>query len=130
MATELLPNKENYYVYTELSNTGRQVIHTKDINMINWKDHLDAILNIMKDGIETEFVQNMFINVVFADGLDCDLSLFDYYFNLVMWHCIINAGGVIKSKHLFFPENITQKSIKIYIDNKFIDEYRKSIGIK
>ena len=126
MATELLPNKENYYVYTELSNTGRQVIHTKDINMINWKDHLDAILNIMKDGIETEFVQNMFINVVFADGLDCDLSLFDYYFNLVMWHCIINAGGVIKSKHLFFPENITQKSIKIYIDNKFIDEYRKS----
>ena len=62
MATELLPNKENYYVYTELSNTGRQVIHTKDINMINWKDHLDAILNIMKDGIETEFVQNMFIN--------------------------------------------------------------------
>lgn len=123
---ELLPNKENYYVYTELSNTGRQVIHTETINMSNWKNHLDAVLNIMKDGIETDFVQHMFINVVFADGLDCDLSLFDYYFNLTMWHCIINAGGVIKSKHLFFPENITQKEIKSYIDSKFIDAYRRS----
>ena len=97
---ELLPNKENYYIYVELSNTGRQTIHTTDITTGNWKNHLDAVVNIMRDGIETEFVQNMFITVIFADGLDCDLSLFDYYFNLTMWNCIIQAGGIIESNHI------------------------------
>ena len=122
----ILPNTENYFMYKELSETGRQKIYTKDINVTNWKTHLDAIINIMKDGIEQEFVQHMFINVIFADGLDCDLSLFDYYFNLSMWNCIILAGGTIESKHLWFPENITQKTIKQYIDTKFIDAYRRA----
>lgn len=122
----ILPNIANYFMYKELAETGRQAIYTKDINVTNWKTHLDAIINIMKDGIEKDFVQHMFINVVFADDLDCDLSLFDYYFNLSMWNCIIQAGGIIESKHLWFPENITQKTIKQYIDTKFIDAYRRA----
>lgn len=123
----VLPYPENYGIYVPLSETGYQSIRTADINYSNWQSHFDSIINIMKDGIETDFVQNMFINVQFYDKKSCDLSIFDYMFNLIMWNCIIQTGDKIKSYHLFFPENITKGEIKKYIDKYFIDKYRKSM---
>lgn len=122
----VLNNLDNYYIYTKLAQTQRQTVNVLEIDINNWNQHMDAIVNILKDGIETEYVQNMFITVIFADGVDVDLSIFDYFFNITMWNCIIRAGGQILSKHLFFPENITKGEIKRYIDDNFIDVYRKA----
>lgn len=119
-----LENIENYGPYAELAQTGCITIHTQDINITNWKVHIHSIVNIMKDGIETDFVHNMKITVVFQDNQDINLTVFDYFFNLILWHLIIRTGDAITSKHIFFDECITKKSIKKYIDNKFINVYR------
>lgn len=122
----MLENYENYFVYDVLAKKRFQTIKTSEINVDNWNNHIDGIVNILRDGIETEYVQSMFIKVVFEDGISVELSIFDYFFNLIMWHCIIKAGGKIFSRHLFFPDDITQDKIKDYIDNNFIDVYRKA----
>jgi hypothetical protein len=62
--------KEYYYPYEELVNTGYQRIYTKDINKENIDSLFDNAINILKDGIETNFVQHMKINVVFVDKID------------------------------------------------------------
>ena len=120
---------ENYYIYTTLAEKCYQSINVSDITINNWNDHINGIMNILRDGIETDDVQSSFINVTFEDGVDVDLTIFDYFFNLIMWNCIIQAGGKIYSNHLFFPENITKGDIKSYIDNKFIDVYRRNVDI-
>jgi hypothetical protein len=121
---QVLTNLNNYGPYTELATTGYQEVITKDINIMNWKEHIYSIVNILKDGIETDFVHGMKINIIFQDNENIELSIFDYFFNIILWHLIIRTGDYITSKHLFFEENITQKSIKKYIDNKFINVYR------
>ena len=120
----LLENIQNYGPYTELATTGSIVIKTTDINIANWKTHVHSILNIIRDGIETDFVQNMKITVIFADNEDVNLTIFDYFFNIVLWHLITRTGDPITSEHLFYDEYITKKSIKKYVDNKFINIYR------
>lgn len=119
-------NLDNYYIYSTLAEQGYQKINVSDITVDNWNDHLEGIMNILRDGIETDDVQSSFVNVTFYDGLNVDLTIFDYFFNLMMWNCIIQAGGKIYGNHLFFPENITKGDIKSYIDDKFIDVYRRN----
>ena len=126
-ATGELIYMENYKPYEELVTTGYIRINTVDITNVNWHEHFNAILNIFKDGIETEKVHNMIIEVIFADGLNAQLYIFDYFFNLIMWNCIIQSGQKIYAKHIFFPDNITQDDIKSYIDSLFIDENRTKL---
>jgi hypothetical protein len=116
-----------YGPYKELCEKGIQKINTKDITKESIDAHFYSLLNILRDGIEKREVQNMKINVVFADRVDINLSIFDYIINLMMWHLNCGVGEKIESTHLFFPENITKGEIKKYIDNVFIDRYRKSI---
>lgn len=116
-----------YGPYQTLCEKGYQKILTKDINKANINFHLDSIINILKDGIETSEVQNMLINVVFNDGIDIELSIFDYYINLMMWQLRTCIDQPIESIHLFFVEDITRKSIKEYIDNTFVNIYRKEL---
>lgn len=123
----ILQNTENYGPYLELATRGKMKINTKEITKQNWRVHLDSILNIMKDGIETDFVQSMMINITFKDGMDVDLSIFDYFVNLIKWHLIIFVGDVIDSNHLFFKENITRREIKKYIDTNFIEKYTNKV---
>lgn len=122
---ESLTKFENYGPYKELVENGRITIKTKDINSSTLNDHFVSILNIFKDGIETELVRTAIIVVDFGKGRNCELTIHDYFFNLIMWNLIISTGRTIEPKHLFFEETITQDSIKSYIDKFFIDKNRK-----
>ena len=113
--------------YKELVETGFQIIKAEDLDKNNIDEHFNAIIAILQDGIETEFVQNMFIKVIFTDGIDLDLSIFDYVFNLMFWHLIVDVDKKVESIHLFFYEDISKRNIKEYMDNIYVREMRTKI---
>lgn len=117
--------KQQYYFYEELCQTRNQTIQTNDINRSNIDKYFNGIINIMKDGIETEEVQKMMVHIIFADKVEIDLSIFDFIYNLMMWQLCTGVGEPIRSIHLVFFEDITKRKIKEYIDNLFVDKYRK-----
>lgn len=119
--------REQYYPYKELVETGRQTIHTKDLNSNNIDANFYSIINIFKDGIETKEVQSMMLHIVFQNRKEVDLTVFDYMINLMFWPLCTAVGHPIWDVHLVWFEDITKRSIKEYIDNIFIDKYRKSI---
>lgn len=137
----MLPYLQNYYNYRELAETGRITVHTNSIDKSNWKMHYDSICNILADGIETDEVQSMVITVIFADGIDIELSIFDYFNQIVMWYLMVCTNTLIESEHLFWgipcdfdkaknelywSQEITQDTIKEYIDYFFLDTYRSN----
>ena len=116
--------KEQYFMYKDLVETGYQTIKTKDINRSNIDNYFYGLITIAKDYIETPEIRRMMIQFIFEDKVDVELSLFDSVFNIMMWYMPIGVGAKIYSVLLFFPENITRKEIKKYIDNTFVDKYR------
>ena len=120
-------NPNYHYPYEDLCNTGHQTIYTKDLNQDNINDHFNSIINILKDGIETPEVQSMMLHIVFENDTDLDLSIFDYAINLMFWQFCTIVHHPIWDVHIVFPEDITKKYIKEYIDNIFIDKYRKKL---
>ena len=116
-----------YYPYKDLVETGRQTIYTKDLNSGNINSHFYSILNILRDGIETPEVQNMMLHIIFENDNDVDLAIFDYSLNLMFWQFCTIANHPIWDVHMVFFEDITKRSIKEYIDNIFIDKYRKKL---
>ena len=120
-------NPNYHYPYEDLCNTGHQTIYTNDLNQDNINDHFNSIINILKDGIETPEVQSMMLHVVFENDTDLDLSIFDYTINLMFWQFCTIVHHPIWDVHIVFPEDITKKYIKEYIDNIFIDKYRKKL---
>lgn len=123
-------NYDNYGPYVDLAKNGKITIYTKNININNWRDHFNSIVNIMKDSIEMEFTQHMVITVIFTDGIDIDLFITDYLFNLLMWYMPIQVNDPIESKYLFFDKAITKNNIKSYIDNLVIDKHRTNVSNK
>lgn len=119
---------ENYGFYAPLAYGEHLVVNTKDISILNWNDHYKAILSVLKDGIYSDEVHEIMITVVFADNIALDLSIFDYYINLIMWYVLVASNTPICGKHVFFDKEITQNSIKNYIDNFLIEENRKKIS--
>ena len=87
--------------------------------------HFNQVLNIFKDGIETDQVQNSILNVHFMDDENVRLSIFDYWFNLIFWGLPVAVGEPITSKYLWFEKDITQGSISDWINNKFLKDYRE-----
>ena len=122
--------KDQYYPYKELCETGRQNVFTKDIDKNNIETNIYSIINILKDGIETEEVQSMMIHVYFANNVDCRLSIFDYWMNLIFWQCIVEVNHPIWDVHLVWFDDITKGKIKEYIDNIFVNKYRKLIPFR
>lgn len=120
-------NPNYHYPYEDLCNTGHQTIYTKDLNQDNINNHFNSIINILKDGIETPEVQSMMLHIVFENDTDLDLSIFDYTINLMFWQFCTIVNHPIWDVHVIFPEDITKKYIKEYIDNIFIDKYRKKL---
>ena len=120
-------SEQYYFPFKELCETGRQTIYTKDINKDNINQYFYSAINILKDGIETQEVQSMMVHIIFTDGIDVDLSIFDFLINLMMWQLCTGVNCPITSLHLAFFEDITKRSIKEYIDNVFVDKYRKLI---
>lgn len=121
----------NYGIYDSLWNYGYSEIDTNTINEENLDVHFYSILNILRDGIETDKIQKSKIKVNFADGISIRLSIFDYWFNLIFWTIPIETQQPITSKFLFFFEHgITKKTIKSYIDNLFVRSFRTTIAFK
>lgn len=121
----MLKYYDNYGPYVELVKTQKQVIKTSEITKENLDEHYNSILNIMRDGVETKEFKNSFITVIFEDGIDVDLSIPDYFYNLIMWVLPLNTEEKITSYYLFYEDNITRKVIKKYIDAKFIAKNRR-----
>lgn len=120
----VLENWQNYGSYVDLVKNGSIRVYTGDLTKENLNDHFYNILNIMRDGIETEFVQHMAINVKFVDNVDVTLSIFDYFLNLIMWNLPISTDEEISSYFLFFHEKFNRNVIKDYIDDKFLNKNR------
>lgn len=120
----MLENLAGYYIYAELVKTGKIYVRADQIDRTNWLNHYNGVLNILRDGIETDYVQHLFVTLDFGTGdpVDViDLSLNDYYFNLIMWYHIIALDDEkIQPKHLIFSDGITKKTIKKFIDDFFI----------
>lgn len=120
-------NVSNYGPYMELIRTGYQKIFTSEIpNVGILNTHFTGLLNILRDGIETELITCGRVGVSFIDGVEIELSIPDLYMNIIMWTLYLSLNDPIDSSKLFFEENVTRRSIKNYID-RFIEKYRKSI---
>ena len=123
----MLQNLENYGPYAEGVKNGKISINVSDINKENYEQYYFGLANLLRDGIETEFIQNSFVEVRFDEDF-IELSLFDLLFTIIMWDLLISTDIKIEPKHIFFEENITGKSIKRYVDKFFIEPNRKKFN--
>ena len=124
-----LVNEENYWIYAPIAHGERMEIHTTDINSIEiWKQHYQAILNIMKDGIYTDYVQSYKIHIIFADNIPVDLCIVDYWMNLIMWYAIVATNTPIISQHLVFEDEFRAGFVKKYFDNFIVDDHRDDLA--
>ena len=123
-----LVNFNNYGRFVDLVQTGFTTLYTKDLTDENIDNAFFSILNILRDGIEDKYVQHMRIDVIFTDDEHVSLSIFDLFFNLIMWKLPISVGDSLTSEFLFFDDAITRKSIKKYIDSKFLNKHRTTIN--
>ena len=128
----MLDNYQNYYYYGDLIKNKSFIINTSSINIQNWYYHYTGILNILKDGIETDYLQHLFITVHFdIEDEYVDLSINDYFINLLLWRCIIALNDdKIHVYHLYFKDKFTAANIKKYIDNFFVIPYKQKVSNK
>lgn len=119
-----LVNLQNYGPFTTIATDPDMVLNVDEITKENWDWYYQSILNILKDGIYTEYLQQYQVRVVFHNKVSVDLSVMDLYMNIIMWRLIIFSDTPIESKHLFFQDEMTANSIKDYIDTFFISENR------
>ncbi len=120
-----LSHPENYGIYSAVAKGNDIYINTNILTRESWISHYTCLLNLFKDGIETDEVHNSFVHVTFADGEKLDLSLPDYMLNLIMWNMLIRTDIPICSYHVFFTDEIKKDTIKDYIDKFLIDTSRK-----
>ena len=128
----MLNNLNNYYVYAQLVQNGTMMIDSSSINMTNWQDHYNGILNILKDGIELENVHHMLINICFTkyNNFTVPLYITDYYFNMIMWKAILSIpNSELKPKHIIFLKETTGDKIKEYIDKFLVEPYSHTTDI-
>lgn len=128
--SQALSHPENYGIYAPICKHDKVYINTVSIKRDTWHSHYNAVMNLCKDGIETEQVQNGFVHINFADGVALDLAIPDYALNLILWNMLIMTDTPIESKHVFFEKEIKNDSIKKYIDRFLIDENRKKFSNK
>ena len=122
-----IDNEVVYFQFAGILKGEIPIIRTADINQQTWQEYYDGITNLMKDYIETELVQNRYAIIDFGGGESIELYLVDLYFNIIMWHPLIQLGATIEPKHLFFVEELTQNAIKDYFDTHIIEVYRRTV---
>lgn len=120
-------NNYAYYVFSNFVQTGKCLVKAKDIDITTWDSFYEGIMNVIRDGIETEFLHKNFITVDFGDGDVVDLSVFDFYINLIFWYSIIKQGIRVDGRHLHFYESETQDSIKFFLDKYVINVSKKTM---
>ena len=103
-------------MFADLVRTGKFYLRTSDITSSNWQEYYDGILNILKDNIETEEIKHFIITVDFGNNDVVDLTIFDLYFNIIMWYLVVKSGITLDGRALFCPKVINRKCIKKYFD--------------
>ena len=103
-------------MFADLVRTGKFYLRTSDITSSNWQEYYDGILNILKDNIETEEIKRFIITVDFGNNDVVDLTIFDLYFNIIMWYLVVKSGITLDGRALFCPKVINRKCIKKYFD--------------
>ena len=118
---EPLANLKNYWIYAHSveSRSGFTINPSRDININNIDDHIQSIYNILKDGINTDYVHNVKYKLDWGGDVWCELSIIDYWFNLFMWSMLLKTEQIIKPKHIFWDFELKKIFIKSFID-KFI----------
>ena len=119
-----LSNTDNYFMYGPMIQTGKMDIQVQSITVESYPEYFNGILNILRDGIETDEVQSMFLNLEFPNGDSIELNIMHFFFNLIMWRPFIDINLSVQPEMIFFPEHITQNDIKSYLDKKFLLRYR------
>lgn len=120
-----LVHPENYGPFAGLINGEKLKVDVRSLNKGNWLAHYNSLLNLFKDGIETELVQKAFITVVFSNNEEFDLTLPDFLLNMIMWGMLYRTEVPILPCHIFFANEIKKDTIKDYIDKFLIDVSRK-----
>lgn len=117
-----LENYKNYLMYADMvKNHEKKIVYVpKEITRDTIDDHITAITNILKDGIETEYVHNTKITISWGGDLECDLSIIDYWFNLFMWSMVLKTNTPIEPKHVFWQKDLKRYNLKEYVDNFII----------
>lgn len=120
----MLNNFVNYGIYEELVLNGRMRVDVSNIKETD--SHVISLLNILRDGIETQQVEDMIVEVYFNTINDfVELSIMDYMMNVIMWKEVVDLGSTILPNHLFYDENLTRKYIKKFIDYQIIIPHRR-----
>ncbi len=117
----MLDNYKNYFVYADDIRNLHTVIdiYVPSITIENIDDHIDAIYAILKDGIETDYVHNLIMNISWGGDLECDLYIIDYWFNLFMWKMVLTNDQLIRPKHIFMQAELKKRDIAAFVD-KFV----------
>lgn len=115
-----MKNFKNYFVYADAVKEEKNLsVYVPSITMENIDDHINGIFAILKDGIETDYVHNLLVNIYWKAGVDCDLFVIDYWFSLFMWKMILKDGDKIQPRHIFYTPELKRKDIKRFVD-KFV----------
>lgn len=123
-----LVNYQNYGPYRDLIKEGSMVLDPTVLNKDNYDFYFFGLVNILRDGIETEYVQKTFIDIHF-DRIDIKLSIPDYFFNILFWKLLVDIDQQIKPKHIIFDTDMTKDMIKDYIDKFFISINKTTLDI-
>ena len=121
----LSDNPDYYGPYSAIIKGEKVIINLSSFTDSAWTSHYDYLLALFEDGIETKEVQEGFVHVIFTDGIEFDLSIMDYFINLMMWSMLIRTNIPICGYHVFFDTEITKDTIKSYIDKFLINISRK-----
>lgn len=113
----MIDNYKNYFTYADAIREKSNIsIYVPSVTVENIDDHIDAIYAILKDGIETDYVHNLLVNISWGGDLNCDLFIIDYWYNLFMWKMILVNGDSVKPKHIFYSEELKKNNIKSFVD--------------
>lgn len=116
---DYLVNFKNYYIYADMIRDrlpGMVVYVPEAITIDNIADHINGINAILVDGIDTDYVHNLKIEVSWGVGVSCKLFIIDYWFNLFMWSMLLKNNDPILPKHVFWTAELRQRNIKSFID--------------
>ena len=103
-----LVNFNNYFVYANMirQKTEFTINVPKDLDLNNIEDHIQAIFNILKDGIETDYIHQCKIKLEWENGISCRLNIIDYWLSLFMWSMIFKCGHPIRPCHIFLGTKV------------------------
>ena len=113
-----MENYKNYYVYADAIKAKQNFsIYVPSITLQNINDHINGIYALLKDGIETDYVHNLLVNISWGGDIECDLYIIDYWYSLWMWKMVLVNGETVKPKHIFYSKELKRKNIKKFVDD-------------